>query len=298
MADQAYKLRQLANNLKADLRQRSLPGRGRCAKVIAITSGKGGVGKTNFAVNLGIGLIQQGRDVLLFDADLGLANVDVILGTNPSYHLGHVVKGEKKIQDIIYRGPSGIRLVAGGSGLAELLDLGEADLRNFVASIKDLESMADYILLDTGAGLSRQVVSFVLSADEIIVVTNSEPTAMTDAYATIKVITRKNPAASIKLVLNQVEDTEEAEIAVNRLTMAALRFLGIHVESLGTVPADSSVPRAVKKQQPFLLAYPNAPASRAVRSLSKTVDGQNQGSELNVGLFFDRLAKFFTNLRA
>lgn len=295
MSDQAQRLRQLATNLKSEIKQKSRPLGQHKSRVVAITSGKGGVGKTNFAVNLALGLIQRGRDVLLLDADLGLANVDVVLGTNPTYHLGHVIRGEKRLQDIVYRGPLGLKLIAGGSGLAELLDVGEMELKRFVGGLEVLANQSDYVLLDTGAGLSKQVISFVLAADEILVVTNAEPTAMTDAYATIKVIGRQNPAANIRLVMNAVEDDQEAELAVNRLTMAALRFLGIHVESLGLVPYDGSVARAVKKQQPYLLAFPGTPAARAVKELAATLDGGQES--MNSGLFFDRLAKFFSNLR-
>ncbi len=296
MSDQAQRLRQMASNLKSEIKQKSRPLGQHRSRVVAVTSGKGGVGKTNFAVNLALGLIQRGRDVLLLDADLGLANVDVVLGTNPTYHLGHVVRSEKRLQDVVYRGPLGLKLIAGGSGLNELLDVGDMELKRFIGGLEVLASQSDYVLLDTGAGLSRQVMSFVLAADEILVVTNAEPTAMTDAYATIKVISRQNPAANIRLVMNAVEDDQEAELAINRLTMAALRFLGVNVESLGSVPYDGSVTRAVKKQQPFLLAYPGTPAARAVKELAANLDGGDAGA--GSGLFFDRLAKFFSNLRA
>jgi len=296
MSDQAQRLRQLASNLKSEIKQKSRPMGQHKSRVVAVTSGKGGVGKTNFAVNLALGLIQRGRDVLLLDADLGLANVDVVLGTNPTYHLGHVVRGEKRLQDIVYRGPLGLKLIAGGSGLAELLDVGEMELKRFISGLEVLANQLDYVLLDTGAGLSKQVVSFVLAADEILIVTNAEPTAMTDAYATIKVISRQNPAANMRLVMNAVEDDQEAELAVNRLTMAALRFLGVHVESLGMVPYDGSVARAVKAQQPYLLAFPGTPAARAVKELAATLDGGQEA--MSTGLFFDRLARFFSNVRA
>ena len=298
MADQAQHLRRLADDLKANIAEKSAPRRTRPTRVIAITSGKGGVGKTNLAVNLGIALIQMGHDVLLLDADLGLANVDVILGTNPTHHLGHVIRGEKRMQDIIYRGPAGIKLVAGGSGLQELLDLSEAELNRFIQGLQVLETQANYILLDTGAGLSRSVTSFVLAADEIVVVTNSEPTAMTDAYAAIKVITRQRPSATIRLIMNQVDDEDDAEVATNRLAMAALRFLGVQVESLGYIPDDPCVSRSVKKQQPFVLCYPTCSASKSVKGLAKLLAGQAQEDALGSGLFFDRLARFFANLRA
>ncbi|MHB9145588.1 MAG: MinD/ParA family protein [Symbiobacteriia bacterium] len=296
MSDQAQRLRQLASNLKSEIKSKGRGLEQHRARVVAITSGKGGVGKTNFAVNLALALIQRGREVLLLDADLGLANVDVVLGTNPTYHLGHVVRGEKRLQDVAYRGPLGLKLIAGGSGLNELLDVGEIEMKRFISGLEVLSNQCDYLLLDTGAGLSHQVTSFVLAADEILVVTNPEPTAMTDAYATIKVIGRQNPSANVRLVMNAVEDDEEADLAINRLTMAALRFLGLHVDSLGAIPYDGSVTKAVKKQQPYLLAFPGAPAARAVKELAANLEGGNP--EGGTGMFFDRLARFFSNLRA
>lgn len=297
MVDQAQSLRRLADNLKSGIREKLAP-RLSSTKVIAVTSGKGGVGKTNFSVNLAIGLIQLGHEVLLLDVDLGLANVDVLLRTNPSYHLGHVVRGEKRLQDIIYRGPSGLKLIAGGSGLTELLDLPETDLARFVKSLSELEHHGRFIILDTGAGLSRQVTSFVLAADEIIIVTNPEPTAMTDAYASIKVVTRHRPLANIKIVMNQVENNEDAELSTNRLATAALKFLGVQVESLGHIPSDPCVSRSVKKQQPFVLAFPNSPAAQAVQGLARTLSGLPQEGPATGSLFFDRLTRFFTSLRS
>ncbi len=297
MFDQAQSLRQLADNLKAGIREKLAPRQGG-TKVLAVTSGKGGVGKTNFSVNLAISLIQLGHEVVLLDADLGLANVDVLLGTNPSYHLGHVARGEKRLQDIIYRGPAGLKLIAGGSGMTELLDLTETDLTRFVRGLAELENHGKFIILDTGAGLSRQVTSFVLAADEIIIVTNSEPTAMTDAYASIKVITRHRPLASIKIVMNQVENSQDAELSTNRLATAALKFLGVQVESLGYIPADPSVSRSVKKQQPFVLAFPTSRAAQAVKGLARSLSGTPQEFPAAGSLFFDRLARFFTNLRS
>lgn len=297
MADQAQSLRRLADSLKAEINEKLAPRRGD-AKVIAITSGKGGVGKTNFSVNLAISLIHLGQEVVLLDADLGLANVDVLLGTSPAYHLGNVVRGEKRLQDIIYRGPAGLKLIAGGSGLSEMLDLTENDLASFVRGLAELENHGKFLLLDTGAGLSRQVMSFVLAADQVIIVTTPEPTAMTDAYAAIKVIVRHRPLADIKLVINQAENSDDAEKAANRLATAALKFLGVQVESLGHIPSDPCVVRSVKNQQPFVLAYPASPASGAVKCLARSLTGTATKDLKTGSLFFDRLARFFTNLRS
>lgn len=300
LLDQAERLRRLAEDLKADIRnQGAVPGRAPWGpRVIAVTSGKGGVGKTSIAVNLGLALRQLGHEVLIIDADLGLANVDVVLGTNPALHLGHVVRGEKRIEDVIYTGPGGLKLIAAGSGLQELLDVEEPELARFVHALQELEREADFVLIDTSAGLTRQVTAFVLAADEILVVTNPEPTAMTDAYAVIKIITRHRPGANIRLILNEVDNEEDAEVAINRISMAALRFLGVQIDSLGHVPSDLTVPRAIKQQQPFLLSYPGGAAARAVRELAARLSGTSDEQEYDKGFFFRRLARFFSRMRA
>lgn len=295
MGDQAERLRQMAEDLKKEIHEKAGPRPEKRARVIAVTSGKGGVGKTNVSVNLGYALLHLRKEVILLDADLGLANVDVLLGTNPPRHLGHLLRGEAGILDLIYRGPGNLKIIAAGSGLQELVDLPEGELLRFIQSLRTLESRTDFLILDTGAGLSRSVLNFVLAADEVILVSTPEPTAMTDAYATIKVITRRNPSAQIKVVMNMVENQEEAEVAVNRLANAAMRFLGIHLESLGHIPGDPLVTTAVKGQSPFFLKYPDAPSSLAVKAIASTLVG-DEGSK-GLGLFFERLGKFFTGWR-
>lgn len=295
MRDQAERLRQMAEDLKKEIHEKAGPRPEKRARVIAVTSGKGGVGKTNVSVNLSYALLNLRKEVILLDADLGLANIDVLLGTNPPRHLGHLLRGEAGICDLIYRGPSNLKIIAGGSGLQELVDLPEGELLRFIQSLRSLESRADFLILDTGAGLSRSVLNFVLAADEVILVSTPEPTAMTDAYATIKVITKRNPSADIKVVMNMVENQEEAEVAVNRLANAAMRFLGVHLESLGHIPSDPLVTTSVKGQRPFFLKYPDAPSSLAVKALASSLVGDEEPR--GVGLFFERLGKFFTGWR-
>lgn len=296
MRDQAERLRLIAESYKAEI---SAPRRAlaRRARVIAVTSGKGGVGKTNLSVNLSYALLSLGRDVILLDADLGLANVDVLLGTPPSLHLGHVTGGQHDILDVIYRAPGGLRVIAGGSGVEDLADMSEADLHRFILSMRKLEAQADYLIVDTGAGLGRTVTNFVLSADQTLVVSTPEPTAITDAYALIKAVVRRNPAADIRLIINQAESQTEADEAAHRLISTVLRFLGCSVEYLGAVPDDREVPRAVRNQQPFFLAAPNCAASQAVLSLGRKLNGDPEAPSRGTGLFFDRLTKVFAKWR-
>jgi flagellar biosynthesis protein FlhG len=296
MRDQAERLRQLAKSLSHDAGgTKTRPARR--ARVLAVTSGKGGVGKTNVSVNLSYALIALGYDVMVLDADLGLANVDVLLGTVPHQHLGHLVSGQADILDVIYEGPGGLKLIAGGSGVGDLADLPEEDLARFIQSMRKLENQTDFLVVDTGAGLGRSVRNFLLAADVVLVVTTPEPTAITDAYALIKAVVLKNPAADIKLIVNQVESQEEAEEAAARLSAAMLRFLGASLEFLGAIPLDREVSRSVRSQRPFFLATPDSRASQAVREVAGRLVGDPANPRTGVSLFFDRLSRVFAKWR-
>jgi len=297
MRDQAERLRQIAESYKAEILGSRPASASRRAHVMAVTSGKGGVGKTNVAVNLSYALLALGREVLVVDADLGLANVDVLLGTVPKLHMGHALAGEADILDVIYTGPKGLKLIAGGSGVGELVDLPEYDLQRFIHSLRKLEDQADFLLFDTGAGLGRSVRNFVLAADTVLVVTTPEPTAITDAYALIKTLVRKNPAADIKVVINEVENPSEGEDAASRLSMAVLKFLGASIEILGTIPFDKDVPRSVRNQQPFLLSAPESPATRAVQEIAARLVGDPGNPRAGARMFFDRLTRVFSRRR-
>ncbi len=305
MRDQAERLREIAEHLRQDPPP-DVPGSlssaapapvHRRARVIAVTSGKGGVGKTNLAVNLSYALLKLGHEVVVLDADLGLANVDVLLGTTPRWHLGHSIHGEKGILELMYSAPEGLKLIAGGSGLSELVDLPQEDLERFLRNLRELETQADFLVVDTGAGMGRSVMAFTLAADEVIVVTTPEPTAITDAYAVIKAIVRRQPAAKILLVVNQAQDKTEAEQAAQRLSATVLRFLDAHLELLGHIPYDQQVGRAVRNQTPFLLSTPGSPAGQAISQMARRITGQEEGARRTapgVSLFFDRLGKFFS----
>lgn len=297
MRDQAERLRQLADNYKAEILASRPAAGGRRARVLAVTSGKGGVGKTNISVNLSYALLSLGREVTVLDADLGLANVDVLLGTIPRQHLGHAISGETDILNLIYEAPGALKLIAGGSGVGELTDLSESDLQRFIRSLRVLETQTDFLIMDTGAGLGRSVTNFVLAADAVLVVTTPEPTAITDAYAVIKTIVRKNPSADIKMIVNNAQTPAEAEEAATRLSTTVLRFLGTSIEFLGTIPTDREVPRAVRNQEPFFLAAPSSKASQAVLELARKLVGDTEDPRSGVGLFFDRLTRVFSKWR-
>ncbi len=284
MADQAERLRAIVKENTIN----TTP-----ARVITITSGKGGVGKTNFAVNLGIALSKLGRKILLVDADLGLANVDVMLGLIPKYNLGHVLLGEKKIADIIINGPAGMKIIPSGSGMYKLANLGDKKLAQCLEHLNQLEKSTDIILIDTGAGLSKSVLKFILAAGEVIIVTTPEPTAITDAYGIIKVITASKRDLPIRVVVNMVKNEKEAEEVMERLSAVSQRFLGMDLERLGFIPLDPVVPKAVKEQQPFILGHPRSVVAQSISQIaSKLVNGDTQATSGSIS-FFERLLGIF-----
>lgn len=284
MADQAERLREIVKENMTNTNP---------ARVITITSGKGGVGKTNFAVNLGIALSKLGQKTLLVDADLGLANVDVMLGLIPKYNLGHVLLGEKKIDDIIIKGPEGMKIIPSGSGMYKLANLSDKKLAQCLEYLNQLEKSTDFILIDTGAGLSKNVLKFVLAAGEVIIITTPEPTAITDAYGIIKVISASKRDLPIRVVINMVKNEKEAEEVMERLSAVSQRFLGLDLERLGFIPLDATVPKAVKEQQPFILGHPRSVVAQNINQIAtKLVNGNIQATSGSIS-FFERLLGIF-----
>lgn len=285
MADQAERLRAIVKENAANVKPP--------ARVITVTSGKGGVGKTNFAVNLGIALSKLGQKILLVDADLGLANVDVMLGIIPQYNLGHVLLGEKEIADIIINGPAGMKIIPSGSGMYKLANLNEKKLAQCVQNLNELEKSTDLMLIDTGAGLSKNVLKFVLAAGEVIVITTPEPTAITDAYGIIKVIAGTNREMPIRVVVNMVKNEKEAEEVMERLTAVSQRFLGLDLVRLGFIPLDAVVSKAVKEQQPFVLGHPRSAAAQSVNQIAIRLIDEDAVITTGSLSFFERLLGVF-----
>jgi len=269
--------------------------KGRLAKVIAVTSGKGGVGKTNILINLAVAFANKGLRVYVVDADLGMANVDVLFNLQPRYNISHLLSGEKGIRDIVVPAPGGINIIPGGSGLNDLTDLSEWQFSRLVASFGELEKEADVLLLDTGAGISRNVLNFILAADEVLLVTTPEPHALVDAYGLLKVLARQDIAAKLRLVVNRAETPAEALQAADNMRKATGRFLGVELIYTGCVWDDVSVVRAVKRQIPLLLLSPNAPAARCIAQIAdKILAGEEApptGSKAKT--FIERVRLFF-----
>src|SRR5688572_21030608 len=272
----------------------------RKASVIAITSGKGGVGKSNVAVNLAIKLSAAGKRVVLLDADLGLANADVLCNVDLPYNLSHVIGRRKDLHEVMVKAPGGFRLIGGASGLARMADLSDFDRQRIVDALGELEETADIILIDTGAGISPNVLSFTRAADHVLVLTTPEPTAITDAYAVIKVITRAGgdghllheEGRRVSLLVNQVRSPAEARVVHERIAKVARQFLGVSVLDAGYMYADEQVPIAVRKRTPFVLTNPRCPAAQCVTQLAMRLE-QGVAAVEPAGGFFQRMGRWF-----
>jgi flagellar biosynthesis protein FlhG len=243
----------------------------RAAATIAVTSGKGGVGKTSVVVNLAVALARLRNRVGILDADFGLGNVDVLLGLAPENHLGHLLTGEKDIEDIIVRGPMGVQIVPASSGLRELTALTEAQWLRLAQGLERVCRQLDFLLIDTAAGVSDNVVELLLSAQRVLIVTSLEPSAMVDAYAMVKVLTTAEPAKEIGVLVNGARDADEAELVHRQLDLATSRFLQRGLRYYGYVPFDPAVREAVLVQRPIVDHRPQSPASRCFRVLASKI---------------------------
>lgn len=270
MTDQAQTLRNLVMKRERErAAQITETAPQRTAKLITVSSGKGGVGKSNFTLNFALALQSMGKRVLVFDADIGMANIDVLMGISAKYNLYHLLRGEKRIDEIIERGPGYLSFIAGGSGMADLFSLSQSDLDYFTAQIESIASEMDFIIFDTGAGLSKANFNFIQSADECLIVTTPEPTSITDAYALIKVVSGQEQDTSFRLIVNRAGDEKEAVQTADKIMMAAQRFLNVQISMLGYISDDNHVVQAVKKQVPFSTAFPNCMATRDVQRIAQ-----------------------------
>lgn len=292
MKDQATRLRELVNkNYKKSNNNSGEKSSANGARIITISSGKGGVGKTNFTVNLGISLSKMGKKVVVIDADLGLSNVDVVLGLIPKFSLNNVLSGEKNIEEIVVDAPGGIRIVSGGSGIMNLVDLEKYQLENLVSNLDSIASDSDYILIDTGAGLSNSVMSFIEASNELVMVITPDPTSITDAYAVVKNIHRDD--RSVKVVINRVDSNKEGFEVYHKINSATKKFLNFEVESLGFIYEDLSVKKAVRNQRPFILENPNSLASKGVDMIAYNLE--NDTKNLNKVSGFSRFINKLLN---
>jgi flagellar biosynthesis protein FlhG len=262
------------------------------AVVLAITSGKGGVGKTNIAANLSVCMAAENQRVILMDADLGLGNLDVLMNIQSRYNLSHVVSGNRTLEEIAQVGPNGVEVLCGGSGIETLANLGQFQRQRLLEEMQGLENRSDVILIDTGAGIHSTVISFCLAADHTLVVTTPEPTAITDAYAMIKVLAAKNYTGRISLLVNMAQSLMEGKKVYRQIADVASRFLNVGVYEAGVLCRDENLVQAVRRRELVVQAFPKANISRAFRAISNRLTKRVNIRTSGEG-FFRKVANWF-----
>ena len=292
--DQADTLRQLARKTRKDQQseatQAGVVSDQKGIRVISVTSGKGGVGKSNVVSNLAIAMSAQGKKVLIIDADLGLGNLDVLLGLSPTYNLNHVFNGEKSLSEILIDGPAGIKIIPAGSGVQEFTSLGQHEKLKLLDELDMLEEQFDVLIVDTEAGISENVTYFTVAAQEIIVVVTPEPTSITDVYALIKLLATRYSEHHFKVLVNMAKDSEDALEVFRKLANVAGRFLDISLDYLGCVVKDDKVVEAVKRQKAVSELFPDSEAATCFTTLAKRVIENTRQTRLkgNIQFFFRR----------
>lgn len=292
MLDQAQKLRQLVEKQSKDSsEQKENIAR---PKIITVTSGKGGVGKSNFVVNLSISLQKMGKKVLIFDADMGLGNDDVLMGFLPKFNVYDVIFSGKKIEDVIVEGPFGVKLLPGGTGVSKMEQMTDKQRDSFLDKLACLEDL-DYIIMDTGAGVNRDVLGFISCCEELIVITTPEPTSLTDAYSLLKAVNHFKIRDNAKVIVNRTLESKEGENTFNKFNSAVSKFLNIELQYLGHLSDDKKLVQAVRKQQPFLISYPNSDVAKDLSYIAGKIIGletNKRGS--SVQDFFKKIFNIFS----
>lgn len=288
MSDQAEALRHMVSASEL--------GYAKQTRILTVTSGKGGVGKSNFSLNFALALQKRGYSVLLFDADIGMGNIDVLLGTPAAYNLFHLLKRDKSIWEIIQEGPGGLRFIAGGSGFKDLIRLSDEELEYFASEIAKLYGQVDYLLFDTGAGLSKETLRFIEAADETIVVTTPEPTSITDAYALMKMVRTMGQEAEFRLVVNRVGDDREGRQTADNIRQVAKTYLSLELPLLGFVPDDAHVSKAVKKQTALSNLFPDCPAAKGIDGIAAEYLNESRSASVQTSIkgFLQRVRKLWS----
>lgn len=295
--DQAEKLREIMNsknkkkNKEFESKKNHTPIEK--AKVISISSGKGGVGKTNFAINFAISLKNQGYRVVIIDADIGLGNVEILSGINVKNTISDIIFSDKTILEIMEKGPGGIKIISGGSGLQELALLNDGNLSKFIKEINNLQAIMDYIIIDTGAGISPAVIDFIMASDEVIIVSTGDPTSIMDSYILIKSITTMAFNGKINVISNLVKNEKEGREVYNKLKKASSSFLKVNINYFGCIERNQIVDNAVKNQIPFMISNPNNLISKRITKITLNYLDRNVDLENNNSLSF---AEKFLNI--
>ena len=262
--------------------------------VLAIASGKGGVGKTSISSNLAVSLAKLGKSVMLFDADLGLANVDIALGIKPKYNIDHVIRGEKRLQDVIVEGPGGVQIVPAASGVARMAALSDIEQAGLIRAFSDLPNEVDHLIVDISAGIDSNVLTFVGACQDVVVVVCDEPSSITDAYALIKVLNKERGHKAVKILANMVADEAHGRMLCDKITKVVDRFLDVQISYLGAVPYDDYMKKSVKQQKVVTIAYPSSESAKAIKSVAEKIDSTSSGTSSaggsgGLGFFVERL---------
>lgn len=285
MLDQAQGLRNLAENDKSRNEKKS--------KIITVTSGKGGVGKSNFVVNLAVALQQNGKKVLIFDADIGMGNDDVLMGLYPKHNIFDIIFTDLTIRDIIIEGVGGVCLIPAGSGLNKVQELTKEERSVFLKKLSELDEF-DYILMDTGAGVSKDILAFIAASEELIIITTPEPTSLTDAYSLIKATDHFKLKDSAKVVINKAFSPNEGLETFNKFDRAVKKFLKIKIEYFGYILDDKKLVQSVRAQKPFMILYPNCDAAKNIENIAFTIIGENPAKANGVQGVFKKLFNLFS----
>lgn len=260
-------------------------------KVIAVSSGKGGVGKTNVSVNLAVSLAKENKEVMLLDADLGLANVDVLLGLNPEYDLSHVISGERTLEEVIIDGPSNLKIIPASSGTSRMANLTAVEQAGLINAFSELGYMLDVLVVDTGAGIADSVLNFCCASQEVIVVVCDEPASITDAYAFIKVMSRERHVERFQVLANMSHTAHEGRELFHKLSKATERFLDVTLTFMGSIPYDPRLRKAVQHQRAVVDAFPRSPSAQALKRLARQVDNwpDSENTTGHLEFFIERL---------
>lgn len=282
-----------ASRMDADLHlKKMLNNELKRAKVLTVASGKGGVGKTNIAANLAICLAASGQKVVLLDADLGLANIDVVMNVNSKYNLWHYVNGQKSLDEITHLGPSGVEIICGGSGLADLADMSQFHRQRLINELEELQETADYIIIDAGAGIGKSVVGFCQASDQVLVVATPEPTAMTDSYSMIKVLAKSGYEGKMSMVVNMANSRKEGKQVYRQIADVAMRFLNIPVYEAGILLRDEKVSASVRARKPLVYSYPKSESASTLVAMAARICNRTKVKDSSVG-FFKKVVNWF-----
>ncbi|MGH4050396.1 MAG: MinD/ParA family protein [Clostridium sp.] len=287
MLDQAQRLRQMAVNSSDAVPERK-------PRIITVTSGKGGVGKSNIVVNLSIALQQMGKKVMIFDADIGMGNDDILMGCLSKYNVFDVIFNGKEIEEVVLTGPFGVKLLPGGSALTKVEDLSEIQRQSFLNKLTALTGL-DYIIMDTGAGVNKSVLGFIACCEDLIIVTTPEPTSLTDAYSLLKAVKHFNIKNSAKVIVNRSLDNNEANLTFNKFNNAVAKFLDMKLEYLGKISEDKKLAYAVRAQQPVIVTYPSSGVAQDINKIASKIDGmKDKTSGMGLEGLFKRIFSIFS----